>query len=78
MLTPDIISIRGKWGDDVVFIAEQAVKAVHNDVKIDSSVGVIRRTARKDTVCLVAGGRALKPFIEVKGIGPATRSGESR
>jgi hypothetical protein len=75
LLSPSVVRIRGDWGEDLVFVGEHTVRAKHDGIEIDSPVGVIRRDAEKDVVCLPAGGRCLTPRVEVEESGPTTKIG---
>lgn len=74
MLSREVIRISGKWGDDVVFIGDDNVQAVHDGITLNSSSGVIRRTSREHTICLPSGGRAVTSLLEVNALSPTTQS----
>lgn len=75
LLSPSVVRIRGDWGEDLVFVGDDTVRAKHDGIEIDSPVGVIRRDPEKDVVCLPAGGRCLTPRIEVKEPGTTKKIG---
>ena len=74
MLSRDVIRISGKWGDDVVFIGDKNIQTVRDAVELNSSSGVIRRTADKHTVCLPSGGGAVTSLLKVISTSPTTQS----
>lgn len=71
---PDVITLSGEWGSDLVFLSDATLRWDHDNVQIDSASGLIRRESEVEVICLANGGRCQTQLATVTARGAVTKS----